>query len=177
MDDHEMTFELQLSVSADRKQVRSLGCAAAVCLRDLLCREADILWPGRIMLRDDCIARAEWASRDGELLLRITVTAPYAGEHLPAALRATLEKKAAAFPANNAEIIQEYANNCRTIMKYVDTVYRGMPVYGFAFAVDKYGGLMVMTQASRTVITVYGGTAELAVDEPQQPEYPAMPHV
>ena len=88
---------------------------------------------------------------------------------------AALASLAEGFPENSAELIQGYCNHCRTLMKFVDTVYRGMPVYGFAFAVDKFGGLMVMTQQSRSVVTVYSGRAELAQDEPQQPDMPIMP--
>ena len=177
MDQNEMRFELTLEARADRKQIRSLAAAAAVYLRDAVCEEADILWPGDITLGGERVARVERAPRDGAIRLFFTVAAPYAAADLPEKLLAALRSKAAGFPENNAELIQEYTNSCRTVMKYVDTVYRGMPVYGFAFAVDKYGGLMVMTQETRTVITVYTGRADIAVDEPQQPDYPLMPRV
>lgn len=175
--ENEMIFDLTVRTGTDKKQSRSALCAAVVCLRDRICPEAGIFWPAIILHGEERIAEAEWSAQDGALQLRFHVDGTYASDDLPSILESALLEKLCDFPENNADIIQEYANSCTTIMKYVDTVYRGMPVYGFAFAVDKYGGLMIMTQASRTVITVYSGHADLAVDEPQQPDYPVMPRV
>ena len=82
------------------------------------------------------------------------------------------------FPENRADLIQAYCEHCRTVMKFVDVTYRGMPLYGFAFAVDRHGGLMVMTQESHTVVTVYGGEAVIVKKEDAPanvPDLPVMP--
>ncbi len=82
------------------------------------------------------------------------------------------------YPENQADLLAKYCEQCLTVMKFVNVTYRGVPLYGFAFAVDKHGGLMVMTQESRTVVTLYGGEAEIVKkeDAPEDvPDVPAMP--
>ena len=170
-------FELALSPAGERRQWRSLGAAAAVCLRDAVGEGSSILWPGDILSGEETVASVVCTLRQNDVLLSFDVDAAHASDTLETEVRAALTARAEGFPDNNAEIIQEYCNSCKTLMKFVDTTYRGMPVYGFAFAVDKFGGLMVMTQESRTVVTVYSGRAELAKDEPQQPDVPLMPRV
>lgn len=170
-------FEIALAPDCDRKQMRSLGAAAASCLRDAIGGKAEILWPGDILLDGEKAASVSCSVRADDVLLAFDVSAAHASDTLEQNVRASLAARAEGFPENNAQLIQEYCNSCRTLMKFVDTAYRGMPVYGFAFAVDKFGGLMVMTQESRTVVTVYSGKAELAKDEPQQPDLPLMPRV
>ncbi len=66
------------------------------------------------------------------------------------------------YPENREALLEEYARRCCTLGRMVDVTYRGMPLYGFAFAVDKHGGLMLMTQENRTVVTVYSGEATFA---------------
>lgn len=170
-------FELALASGGDRQQRRSLGAAAASCLCNAVGGGAYILWPGDIMLGDTLAARVTYTLREDDVLLVFDADAAHAAPTLEADVTAALAERAAGFPENNAALIQEYCDRCRTLMKFVDTTYRGMPVYGFAFAVDKFGGLMVMTQESRTVVTIYSGRAELAKDEPQQPDVPLMPRV
>lgn len=170
-------FEIELETGCPKKENRVLGAAGALCLRDAIGGKAAIMWPGDIVVENETVASCACGVREGGALLRFDVTAPYAKEALAADAEKAVRALAAGFPENSAEIIQSYCNVCRTLMKFVDTVYRGMPVYGFAFAVDRFGGLMVMTQHSRTVVTVYSGRAALAEDEPQQPEYPLMPRV
>ena len=172
-----MHFEIEIETGLPRKENRTLGAAAALCLSDAVGGKTAILWPGDIVLDGETVASAACRPQEGGALLAFDVSPAYASEALPGQIKASVEKLAAGYPENGAEIIQTYCNRCQTLMKFVDTVYRGMPVYGFAFAVDKYGGLMVMTQQSRTVITVYSGRADLAQDEPQQPQMPIMPRV
>ncbi len=170
-------FEITLPTSCSRSEARSLGAAAATCLRDAIGGRTEILWPGHILLGEEELASVTCRVGEGSVLLTFDVSPAHASETLAMDVEKAVAGLAADFPANNAEIIQNYCNRCRTLMKFVDVVYRGMPVYGFAFAVDKHGGLMVMTQVSRTVITVYSGEAVLAKDEPQQPDMPLMPRV
>ena len=80
-------------------------------------------------------------------------------------------------PDNLENAAERYCEACVTLMKFVDVTYRGVPVYGFAFAVDRHGGLMVMTQESRTVVTVYSGAAALAQSQLDAPEMPPAPGV
>lgn len=168
-------FEIQIETGCPRKENRILGAAAALCLRDAMGGAAEILWPGEIVIDKKTAASVECRAAEGGALLSFDVDDAHAAEGLAELVENALRALAAGFPENSAEIIQNYCNHCRTLMKFVDVVYRGMPVYGFAFAVDRFGGLMVMTQVSRTVVTVYSGRAELAQDEPQQPDIPTMP--
>lgn len=173
----DLHFEIELETGCPKKESRVLGAAGALCLRDAIGGKAAILWPGEIVIDSETVAACTCAVRDGGALLRFDVTAPYVTDTLAGDVEAAVRKLAAGFPDNSAAIIQDYCNVCRTLMKFVDTTYRGMPVYGFVFAIDRFGGLMVMTQHSRTVVTIYSGKATLAEDEPQQPEYPLMPRV
>lgn len=170
-------FEIELDTGRPRKENRVLGAAAALCLRDAVGGKAAIMWPGDIVIENETVASVRCLPADGLVKLVCDVSSVCAAESMTSEVEAALRKLAAGFPENGAEIIQGYCNHCRTLMKFVDTVYRGMPVYGFAFAVDKFCGLMVMTQETRTVITIYNGPAELAKDEPQQPEMPLSPRL
>jgi len=170
-------FDITVHTGCDRLQNRSLRAAAAVCLKNAVGGKASIFWPGDIVADGGNAASVSCAANDGGAVLSFEIDPAYAREGLKDELEAALNEMAAGFPENNADIIQQYCNSLQTLMKFVDTTYRGMPVYGFAFAVDKFGGLMVMTQASRSVVTVYNGRAELAKDEPQQPDMPFMPRV
>ena len=172
-----MDFSFFVETDCSKSEARVLGTAAALCLCEAIGGKAAILWPGHIMIGDDNVADARCELGENGAALSFTVADAYASETLPAEVEKAVRSLAADFPANSADIVQKYCNRCRTLMKFVDTTYRGMPVYGFAFAVDKYGGLMVMTQISRTVVTIHSGEAPLAVDEPQQPDIPFMPRV
>ena len=103
---------------------------------------------------------------------------PVPAEDFRAGVLAAAVPALTGYPENRADLLTAYCEHCRTVMKFVHTAYRGMPLYGFAFAVDKHGGLMVMTQESRTVVTLYGGEAEIVrrEDGPEEtPELPPMP--
>ncbi len=172
-----MKFEIALEAPCSKQEARALGAVGALCLREAVDEKAEIYWPGEIVVNGGTAASVTCAVREGGALLRFSVSAPYARASLPDELEAALRVWTDGFPQNGAALIQAYCNHCKTLMKFVDTTYHGMPVYGFAFAIDKYGGLMVMTQPSRAVVTVYSGRAELAKDEPQQPDMPVMPRV
>ena len=175
--DDKRTFLWTLPAAMPGRDARVLGLTAAVLLCEALGPSAMLLWPGHIECGGRSAALVRFGTREGELCVECRWEPDFGDAVDEASVRAAWEALAAGFPENRESLMQRYCSRCRTLMKYVDTVYRGMPVYGFAFAVDKYGGLMVMTQISRTVVTVYDAEAPLAVDEPQQPEIPAMPRV
>lgn len=175
-EEYKMDFSFTRKINCEKKQARSLRAAAAVCLNNAVGGKTSIMWPADIVSEgNEVIATAACLIGEDEATLSFSVNDEYASASLAAEVEAAFDKLTAGFPDNNADIIQQYCNSLKTLMKFVDTAYRGMPVYGFAFAVDKFGGLMVMTQESRTVVTVYSGKAALAQDEPQQPDMPIMP--
>lgn len=173
-----ITAKLRCPVS----RARCLAVTAASWVRDAVGEGAFILWPNRVILGEKPICAITCrATADDEIMLTFE---PEAGA-LPIALDVFEERVTAAaaaavegYPENQPALLQAYCEHCRTVMKFVNVTYRGMPLYGFAFAVDKHGGLMVMTQESHTVVTVYGGEAEIVKkgEEPDTaPDLPNMP--
>lgn len=174
MDGH---FSIELDISCEKKEARVLWCAAACALREAMGDKAAILWPGSIVIGEESAAEVYCVISGKSVKLSFDIQEKYNRDTLAETVEAGIRARAAGFPENSAALLQSYCGHCRTLMKFVDTNYRGMPVYGFAFAVDKYGGLMVMTQPSHSVVTVYSGRASLAADEPEQPDMPFMPRV
>ena len=165
-------------------QARCLAVTAASWVREAAGGGAEILWPNHVVRGEERLCAITCrATADDIIMLTFSPNAEAAGslpEDFAEQVVAAAVRDLADYPENRPELIAAYCRHCRTVMKSVNVVYRGMPVYGFAFAVDKHGGLMVMTQKSRTVITLYGGEARIAEkgDEPVEiPDVPAMPGI
>ena len=165
-------------------EARSLAVIAGRFAADAIGGGAVIHWPTSIVLSGKCVCRVRCRARDDSMVFRFSVdpacladrTEPDPGQ-IMADTASSLAAAAAACPDGLPGLLQSYCEKCVMLMKFVDVTYRGMPLYGFAFAVDKNGGLMVMTQESHTVVTVYSGEAKLAEREPEQPEMPPSPSV
>lgn len=180
----ETGFVITAKLSCPVGQARCLAVTAASWVRDAVGGEASILWPNHVVLgeRRVCAITCR-ATGDNEIMLTFTPD-PGTQDVLPAdfagRVSAAAERDLSGYPDNRAALLQTYCSRCRTVMRFVNVNYRGMPVHGFAFAVDKHGGLMVMTQKSRTVITLYGGEAKLVEqgDVPEElPDLPVMPGI
>lgn len=157
-------------------QARCLAVTAASWVRDALEEGAVIRWPNHVTLAGERVCPLECrATEAGELRFTFRPVPGVDGESFRRAVTDAAGEALAGYPENRSALIQRYCEHCDTVMKFVKTVYRGVPVYGFAFAVDKHGGLMIMTQESRTVITVYGGEVTPA-DRDDGPESPAPPN-
>jgi BirA family biotin operon repressor/biotin-[acetyl-CoA-carboxylase] ligase len=160
-----------------------LRAAAAVSVCRALGPSAKIHWPCDILVGDKTVGGILCEAQDGVLVLGVGLradlveTAP-TPEVLAQDIVNHLAELSAAWPDNQSQVIQEYCDRCVTLMKHVDVVYRGMPLYGFAFAADRVGGLMVMTQESKTVVTIYTGDAVIDNDrEAPAPQVPPPPRV
>lgn len=170
----------------------SLPVAAAVCARNAIGGEAKIKWPNDILVDGKKVCGILCEAVNGVIVLGFGINLKNAlPDDLPDAgrvegepevlLRRIVEELALLlreYPENRPTIIQAYCEHCVTLMKYVDVVYRNMPLYGFACAIDKNGGLMVMTQESRTVVTIYSGEATIVKKrDGDDPDVPAPPRV
>lgn len=174
-------FTLALRPDFPMRQARSLAVTAASWVRAAVGGSAKIHWPNHVVLDEKRVcAIACRATAEGDIMFTFRPDVGALSMDPDAFRRAVVDAAAedlAGYPENQPALIQKYCEHCVTVMKFVETVYRGVPVYGFAFAVDKHGGLMIMTQESRTVVTVYGGEVRLAKkeDAPEPPELPRMP--
>jgi BirA family biotin operon repressor/biotin-[acetyl-CoA-carboxylase] ligase len=160
-----------------------LRAAAAVSVCRALGGRAKIHWPCDILINDNTVGGVLCEAQDGVLVIGVGLRADQipdapAPDILAQDISNHLAALSAAWPENQSQIMQEYCNCCITLMKHVDIEYRGMPLYGFAFAADRVGGLMVMTQESKTVVTIYTGDAvidnEREVPPPQVPPAPRV---
>jgi len=154
----------------------ALAALMAVAARDAIGGEAQIKWPNDIYMGGKKVCGILSESKNGLLIfgfgINITNELPaeltQAGrveaerESLLTALMNRVAEIVAGYPANREALLQDYAHNCCTLDHLVNVTYRGMPMTGFACGIDKHGGLMVMTQESRTVIFIYSGEATLA---------------
>ena len=175
-------FTLKAKLRCPIGQARCLVVASAAWARDAVGGDSDILWPNHVIVQEKKVCAITCCgTADNYIMLTFEPDA----EALPVGRDVFEERVARAaaaalrdYPENQPALIQAYCDHCRTVMKFVNVTYRGMPLYGFAFAVDKHGGLMVMTQESHTVVTVYGGEAEIVKkgEEPDAaPDLPIMP--
>ncbi len=154
----------------------ALAALAALAACEAIDPRAQIKWPNDILLGDRKVCGILCELRGDALIFGFGVNVE---NELPAELtqagrvetsrEALLEKITrrlteilSGYPENREALLEEYARRCCTLGRMVDVTYRGMPLYGFAFAVDKHGGLMLMTQENRTVVTVYSGEATFA---------------
>ena len=149
-------------------EARCLAVAAATWVLEAVGNGAEILWPNHVVLEGRRVCGITCRASEGAVVFAFQPELSAVPVSPEAFRTGVLEAASAAlesYPANRPELMQRYCEHCLTVMKHVNVTYRGMPVYGFAFAVDRHGGLMVMTQESRTVITLYGGEAEIAERE------------
>lgn len=180
-----LRLELCATLRCPVSEARGLRMAAAVCARDAIGAGAEIHWPGMIMLTKKLLCRVRFGRGADRVIFQVELNLPEltaAGiaktpESIMEEIARTLAEAIAGCPENLEAAAQRYCQSCVTLMKFVDVTYRGVPVYGFAFAVDRHGGLMVMTQESRTVVTVYSGAATLAATQPETPEIPPVPGI
>ena len=177
-------FIITAKLSCPVGQARCLAVTAASWVCEAVGDTASILWPNHVVLGEKRVCAITCRATKDNVIMLIFAPASEASDMLPAdfaeRVSASAERDLSDYPDNRAELIQTFCSRCRTVMKFVNVNYRGMPVHGFAFAVDKHGGLMVMTQRSRTVITLYGGEAKIVEqgDVPEEiPDLPTMPRI
>lgn len=171
-------FSLTAPLSCPMGEARSLAVICASWVRRAA-GEGEIHWPNRVLLagRDLCAIQCRGTAEGVRFTFRPDRAAlPADGEAFARAVVRAAVSELPGYPENRPALLQAYCAHCVTVMKFVETVYRGAPLYGFAFAVDRHGGLMVMTQESKTVVTLYGGTVRLAQKE-NAPEPPALPRM
>ena len=162
--------------ACEMKDAPALAALAAVAAADAIGTKSEIKWPNDILLDDKKVCGILSESRNGLLVFGfgINLKNPLP-EELTRAGRVDAEAEellqklidrmtdiVAQYPSNREELLQQYALHCCTLGRMVDVTYRGMPLYGFACGIDKHGGLMVMTQESRTVVMIYSGEATFA---------------
>ncbi len=174
-------FALRAALACPMGEARCLAVAAASWVREAVGGGAGILWPNHVVLDGRRVCAITCRASGDEIIFSFRPApeaVPLAPEVFLARVLEAAGRDLADYPSNRPELMQRYCEHCRTVMKFVNVVYRGMPLYGFAFAVDRHGGLMVMTQESRTVVTLYGGEAEIVKkgEEPESsPDLPVMP--
>lgn len=166
-------FSLCVQPPCALKEATALPALAALAVRDAIGGAAKIKWPNDILLDDKKVCGILTEAR-GELIVfgiginlqnELPEDLPQAGridrkaEELLSAVCRRLAEIVAGYPENRESLMQDYAFQCCTLGRMVDITYRNMPMSGFACSVDKHGGLMVMTQESRTVVTIYSGEA------------------
>lgn len=166
-------FSLCIDPGCVLKEATALPALAALAVRDAVGGAAKIKWPNDILVDGRKVCGILTEAREGLIVFGIGINLKnplpeeltQAGrldrepEELLSAICERLAKITAEYPGNREELMQDYAFKCCTLGRMVDISYRGMPMSGFACGVDKNGGLMVMTQESRTVVTIYSGEA------------------
>ncbi len=163
-DANQLTFAMALSVTCSSQEMLCLPHMATAALCRAVGGKTKIHWPCNIIQGDDTIGSVRAGLIEGGIAFLFTLS----GGEQPDAIsivEAVAEDVAALvrdYPQNHPERMEGYCNLCVTIMTHVDVVYRGMPLYGFAFAVDKHGSLMVMTQPGKTVVTITSGPVTIA---------------
>lgn len=185
-------FSIAVKPDCPFEESFSLPSAAAVCAQKAIGGKAEIKWPNDILVEGKKVCGILCEAVNGVIVLGFGVNLknelpgdlPDAGRvegeplTIMTAIVDELLRLLADYPENRPAIIQTYCEHCMTLMKHVDVIYRGMPLYGFACAIDKNGGLMVMTQESRTVVTIYSGEATIVKkrdgDDPVVPDPPRV---
>ena len=172
-------FVLAAKLDCPVNEARCLAMVCASWVREAVGGKAKILWPNHVVLGERRVCPVTCrATGNNEIMLTFEPdreALSSSPEDLAERVAAAAERDLAGYPDNRAELIQTYCRHCRTVMQYVNVTYRGVPLYGFAFAVDKHGGLMVMTQTSRTVVTLYGGEARIVRKDDAPVEVPDLP--
>lgn len=185
-------FSMAVKPDCPFQEALSLPVAAAVCAQKAIGGKSEIKWPNDILIEGKKVCGILCEAVNGVIILGFGINIrndlpddlPEAGRvekdpvELITAISGELSRLLKGYPENRPDIIQTYCEHCMTLMKHVDVVYRNMPLYGFACAIDKNGGLMVMTQESRTVVTIYSGEATIVKKrDGDDPDVPAPPRV
>ncbi len=174
-------FSLTAPLPCPAEEARCLAVAAASWVREAAGGIGKIHWPNHVVAEEKriCAVRCR-AGADGTVTFtfRPDVSAlPVPPEGFAAGVCRAAAEALEGYPENRPALITRYCEECATVMQYVRTTYRGVPIFGFAFGVDRHGGLMVMTQESRTVVTIYGGEAEITDKDGGLDMPPELPHV
>lgn len=158
-----LPFAVSLPLTVPLAEAQCFPHLAALCACEAIGGGAVIHWPCDIMLTDIRLCTLRCRAGEGVIAPLVTLYRP-AGEDLPALaadIAGRLWALGAAFPAEREARLQAYCDRCVTLKKGVDFLYRGVPMNGYAFAVDRNAALMVMTE-SRTVLTLRTGPVRLA---------------
>ena len=165
-------FNLVVPLPCPMSEARCLAVTAASWVREAAGGFARIRWPNHVLLEGQPVCAIQCrATAAGEIVFTFrpdVSVLPVSAEAFRSAVCRAAARDLAGFPENYSTLLAIYCEGCDTVMKHVDVTYRGMPLYGFAFAVDRHGGLMVMTQESRTVVTIYGGEARIVPREGEE---------
>lgn len=179
-------FSVSIEPACSPGEARSLAVIAGRFAADAIAPKAVIHWPNHVVLGEARVCKIRCRARDNVMVFTFSldtdrISADLSVQKDPKVIvsdiAAALARAGADCPDGLPKLMQAYCEKCAMLMKFVEVTYRGMPLYGFAFAVDKNGGLMVMTQESHTVVTVYSGEAKLAQREPDMPEMPPSPKI
>ena len=180
-----LCFAVSLPLACDPRQARSLQNDAGLRARNAVGGKAKIRWLNDVVIGERQVCYIRCSGAEGmfvcSFIFDLNALAECGVQADPEALMhdtvEALAADAAGYPENAETLLTAYCEHCLMIMKFVDVVYRGMPLYGFCFAIDRQGGLMVMTQETHTVVFIYSGPAALAKSEPESPDVPMMPHI
>ena len=167
----------------EMKDAPALAALAALAAKEAISDSARIKWPNDILMNGKKVCGILSEARQGLLVFGFGINIdnqvpddiPNVGfvegkaEEILQKLTDKMAEIVAGYPANREELMQQYAFNCCTLGNNVSVIYRGMPVSGMAFSVDKHGGLMIMPTDSRTVIIVYSGEATILKKEEIDP--------
>ncbi|MCD8088108.1 MAG: hypothetical protein LUE22_05940 [Oscillospiraceae bacterium] len=159
-----VSFAVSVTLHCTAQEARCLPYLAAASLCRAVGSKARIYWPCDVVLEEKPVGSLRARMTDDGIAFLFTVSSENTPplEELMAPVASDLAALTGEYPANHAERMEDYCRLCLTIMNHVDVVYRGMPLYGFAFAVDKFGSLMVMTQPGKTVVTIQNGPVSIA---------------
>lgn len=167
------TYAVPLPLNGPVGEARCFPHLSALCVCEALGPQAKIHWPCDVMLDNKKVCSVRCRAGEGTITALVTLeTENGDAAALMADIAARLSELAAGFPENLEERLQDYCNRSILLKKGVDVLYRGVPLNGYAFAVDRTGALMVMTE-SRTVITLHAGPVKLA--GPKEEKMPDVP--
>ena len=183
-----LCFSVALPLVCDPKQARSLQNDAGLRARNAIGGKTKIRWLNDVVIGEKQVCYIRCAAKNGVFVcsfifdMQVITELAENGEQTDAenilqSVVSAMAEDAAGYPENTEALLTAYCEHCLMIMKFVDVMYRGVPLYGFCFAIDRQGGLMVMTQETHTVVFVYSGPASLAKKEPEAPDMPPMPHI
>lgn len=158
-----LSFALSVPLSVSLSEAQCFPHLAALCACEAIGGGAVIHWPCDIRRADTLLCTVRCRAGEGVIAPLVTLYPPAVqdGAVLISDIIARLWELAAGFPENREARLQDYCDRCVTLKKGVDFLYRGVPMNGYAFAVDRNAALMVMTE-SRTVLTLRTGPVKLA---------------
>lgn len=157
-------FAVSTALHCTAGEARCLPHMAAASLCRAIGSQARIYWPCDVVLEEKPVGSLRARMTQGGIAFLFTLHPDNAPpvEELMAPVASDLAALTGEYPANHQARMEDYCRLCLTLMNHVDVMYRGVPLYGFAFAVDKFGSLMVMTQPGKTVVTIQNGPVSIA---------------